>query len=339
MSAGSVAEHSGVAQRCPGTERWGDWPSPVGLTLGILAALAGQVAVIVYHYARMRWSRVRRVQSEARPYAFGEGVASHLANPGGILLMVFYLCAYWLLDLMPCSYYSFAGGVRWWMVFAQICCQDGLMFLLHYFEHKGPLGPAFYQKSHKPHHRFVNPRLFDAFDGSVPDTFCMILVPLATTAQLLHANVWEYMLFGSLWSAWLCLIHSEVHHPWDPLFRLLGLGTAADHHVHHRTFIYNYGHTMMWWDRLLGTYRHPDAVRVFNKSGEAELLGGTDYAPREGTPSLPPFPLGKPDRLAEAAVYAGTRGEAGKAVVEHGGAGAAPRRREQVEPGARAHED
>ena len=199
-----------MAQRCPGTERWGDWPSPVGLTLGILAALAGQVAVIVYHYARMRWSRVRRVQSEARPYAFGEGVASHLANPGGILLMVFYLCAYWLLDLMPCSYYSFAGGVRWWMVFAQICCQDGLMFLLHYFEHKGPLGPAFYQKSHKPHHRFVNPRLFDAFDGSVPDTFCMILVPLATTAQLLHANVWEYMLFGSLWSAWLCLIHSEA---------------------------------------------------------------------------------------------------------------------------------
>ena len=26
--------------------------------------------------------------------------------------------------------------------------------------------------------------LFDAFDGSVPDTFCMILIPLATTAQV-----------------------------------------------------------------------------------------------------------------------------------------------------------
>ena len=67
----------------------------------------------------------------------------------------------------------------------------------------------------------------------------MILIPLAITAQLLHANVWEYMAFGAGWSAWLCLIHSEVHHPWDGLFRRLGLGTAADHHVHHRTFIFN----------------------------------------------------------------------------------------------------
>ena len=55
-------------------------------------------------------------------------------------------------------------------------------------------------------------------------------------------------------------------------------------------------------------------------------------------------PLGRGSKAtdndaSEAAVYAGTRGEAGKAVVEHGGAGAAPRRREPVEPGARAHED
>ena len=108
-------------------------------------------------------------------------------------------------------------------------------------------------------------------------TFCMILIPLAATAQLLHANVWEYMLFGSLWSAWLCLIHSEIHHPWDGVFSKLGLGTAADHHVHHRTFIYNYGHTMMWWDRLAGTYRSPSQIRAFNKSLATEVLGGSNY--------------------------------------------------------------
>jgi sterol desaturase/sphingolipid hydroxylase (fatty acid hydroxylase superfamily) len=190
-----------------------------------------------------------------------------------------------MFDIMPCSYYHFDGGVRWWMVFAQVACQDLMMFLMHYFEHKGPLGKAFYQTSHKPHHRFLNPRLFDAFDGSVPDTFCMILLPLATTAQVLHANVWEYMLFGSVWSAWLCLIHSEVHNPWDPLFRLLGLGTAADHHVHHRTFIWNYGHTMMWWDRLLGTYKPPSEVRTFNHESEKEVLGGSNYeVPKDWVP-------------------------------------------------------
>ena len=73
-------------------------------------------------------------------------------------------------------------------------------------------------------------------------------------------------------SAWLCLIHSEVHNPWDGMFRRLGLGTAADHHVHHRTFIYNYGHTMMWWDRLAGTYKSPERVKNFDLSGEGKVL-------------------------------------------------------------------
>ena len=265
------------SERCPGTVRWGSWPSPFGLSLGIGAALVAQISLVCYHYARLRWSATKRVQLQPRPYEFWEGVTSHLGNPGGIVMMVVYLCASWMFDVMPCSYYHFEGGMRWWMVFAQIMSQDLFMFLLHYFEHKGPLGPQFYKVSHKPHHRFVNPRLFDAFDGSVPDTFCMILVPLAVTAQLLPANVWEYMAFGASWSAWLCLIHSEVHNPWDGAFRRLGLGTAADHHVHHRTFIYNYGHTMMWWDRLAGTYKAPESVKNFDLSGEAKVRGSSLY--------------------------------------------------------------
>jgi len=41
-----------------------------------------------------------------------------------------------------------------------------------------------YQSSHKPHHRFLNPKMFDAFNGSLTDTVCMILFPLSVTAQL-----------------------------------------------------------------------------------------------------------------------------------------------------------
>ena len=259
---------------CPG-ERWGRWPSPVGLFLGLLAAVVAQIIVIVYHYVRLKWCATRRVQLQPRPYPFVEGVQSHLANPGGVLMMAGYLCIYWMFDLMPCSYYSFEGGVRPWMVFLQVCTQDLFMYLLHYFEHKGPLGPRFYQSSHKPHHRFTNPRLFDAFDGSVLDTACMVLVPLLLTSRLLKANVWEYMTFGASWSAWLCLIHSEVAHPWDGIFQLLGLGTPADHHVHHKTFMFNYGHTMMWWDRLAGTYKHPSTVNTFNKSLKGRVQGGS----------------------------------------------------------------
>jgi lathosterol oxidase len=254
--------HGGV---CPG-ERWGAWPSAVGLTLGILAVLVGQVLVIAYHWVRLNWCATTRVQPEPRPYRFAEGVASHLGNPGGVIMMVAYLVGTWMLDIMPCSYYRFDGGVRWWMVALQLISQDALMYTAHMFEHKGPLGPRFYLVSHKPHHKFTNPRLFDAFDGSVPDTFTMILVPLALTAQLLRANVWEYMAFGSSWAGWLVLIHSETSHPWDWAFRRLGLGTAADHHVHHKTFKFNYGHTFMWWDILAGTYKSPHDVTAFTKS-------------------------------------------------------------------------
>ena len=79
-----------------------------------------------------------------------------------------------------------------------------------------------YAMSHKPHHRFTNPRLFDAFNGSATDTFLMILVPLFLTSKLVHCNVWSYMAFGSLYANWLTLIHAEYAHPWDPLFRKLG---------------------------------------------------------------------------------------------------------------------
>ena len=125
----------------------------------------------------------------------------------------------------------------------------------------------------------------------------MILIPLAVTAQLLHANVWEYMAFGASWSGWLCLIHSEVHHPWDEAFRYLGLGTAADHHVHHRTFVYNYGHTMMWWDRIAGTYKYPETVRTFNRSKERFVLGGSDYKVEERVAE--PVPVPPPAAAAE----------------------------------------
>ena len=109
-----------TSERCPGTDRWGSWPSPFGLSLGILAALAAQVGLVCYHYARLRWGATKRVQLQPRPYEFWEGVTSHLGNPGGIVMMVMYLCASWMFDVMPCSYYHFEGGVRWWMVFAQV---------------------------------------------------------------------------------------------------------------------------------------------------------------------------------------------------------------------------
>jgi alternative squalene epoxidase len=169
-----------------------------------------------------------------------------------------------MFQLLPKSYYSFEGGFRLPYVFAQLLCIDFLQTLMHFAEHK--VHSAIYRASHKPHHRFINPKLFDAFDGSSTDTILMILLPLYITANLVHCNVWEYMAFGSIYSCWLTLIHSEIVHPWDRYFQKIGFGTAADHHVHHKLFVFNFGHLFMWWDKVLGTYKSPLSVENFNRN-------------------------------------------------------------------------
>lgn len=241
-------------------------PSPLGLSLGILAVAVGQMPVLAYQFARWRGSRwfgptVRIQSNEIRTYDYGEGAASHLAQPEGFALIGGYLTATWLLRMMPHSYYAFTGGIDWARVFACLLTQDALQYGMHRLEHKA--SKALYRASHEPHHQFTNPRLFDAFNGSFTDTCLMIVIPLYATANIVHCNVWTYMAFGSLYANWLCLIHSESHHAWDSLFAACKFGTAADHHVHHLLFVSNYGHLFMYWDMLCGTYRNPKSVGQF----------------------------------------------------------------------------
>ena len=53
----------------------------------------------------------------------------------------------------------------------------------------------------------------------------------------------------------LTLLHSEYEHPFDFLFRMIGIGTARDHNIHHRLQKYNYGHMFMYWDYIFGTFK------------------------------------------------------------------------------------
>ena len=248
-------------------------PKPLGLSLGILAVAVGQfwVWVTFYLFKFGHLSRQSReptsVQTKgARPYDFWEGLRTHLAQPEGFGLLVGYLTVTWMFRLMPRSYYSFEGTIQLRETFACLVVQDGLQFTMHLLEHV--VSPKFYQLSHKPHHRFTNPRLFDAFNGSLLDTLCMIIIPLYLTANIVRTcNVWTYMAFGSSYACWLTLIHSEYAFPWDGIFRSLGFGTPADHHVHHKVFKFNYGHLFMWFDQICGTYRDPRVFspKLFNK--------------------------------------------------------------------------
>lgn len=240
-------------------------PQPLGLSLGILAVAVGQIWVWILFYLYKYASHPRSIQTKgARPYDFAEGLQTHVAQPEGFGLLIGYLAITWMCHLLPRSYYSFEGTIKWKEAVLCLIVQDGIQFAMHLSEHL--VSPVFYQLSHKPHHRFTNPRLFDAFNGSVLDTVCMIILPLFLTAHIVRtANVWTYMTFGSSYASWLTLIHSEYVFPWDTTFRWLGLGTPADHHVHHKFFKYNYGHLFMWLDKLCGTYRDPQlfAPKVF----------------------------------------------------------------------------
>lgn len=268
-------------------------PKPLGLALGIFAVFMGHVFLIpifyMYAYANKN-DPSKQIKSSspsqslsssykfqpkaiqtagARTYDFMEGLQTHLSQPEGFILLSLYLTLTWMLNLMPSTYYSFTahqGSIQWSRVFLSLVIQDGLQYIMHRLEHS--VSPAFYQKSHKPHHRFTNPRLFDAFNGSMADTILMILIPLFATANLVRdCNVWTYMAFGSMYANWLVLIHSEVSFPWDKGFRRLGLGTPGDHHVHHKVFKYNYGHLFLWFDFIGGTYRDPQvyAPKLFQE--------------------------------------------------------------------------
>jgi len=247
-------------------ELFPEWPSPLGLSLGILAVIVGQFFMLTYHWMHVHgvFGPLTPVQKEgASKHHFWKAAVEHLFQPEGFVMLGLYLSGTWMFNLMPSTYYSFEGGIDGLAVAMQLLLQDLIQYLMHLGEHK--IHAWIYQKSHKPHHRFTNPKLFDAFNGSPADTFFMILVPLFITAQTIHTNTWSYMAFGTLYANWLCLIHSEVVHPWDWLFRRVGFGTAADHHVHHKLFSKNFGHTFMYSDMLFGTYLNPARVQLFNK--------------------------------------------------------------------------
>ena len=148
-----------------------DYPSPLGLSIGILAVIIGQIFVLIYFWARRAGylGAITSIQRNEGPiYDFKEELIKHLSQPEGLVMLGGYLIGTWMFGLMPASYYSFSGGINWSHVACQLLLQDGIQYLMHLVEHK--LDARLYKASHKPHHRFTNPKMFDAFNGSATGT-------------------------------------------------------------------------------------------------------------------------------------------------------------------------
>jgi sterol desaturase/sphingolipid hydroxylase (fatty acid hydroxylase superfamily) len=107
------------------------------------------------------------------------------------------------------------------------------------------------------------------------DTTLLILIPLYLTSRICFwVNTRTWAAFGSTYSCWFLLIHSEVCHPWDPVLKALGLGTPGDHAVHHAVVVKNFAHYFPIFDKLTGSYR--SAEEVFARHVDVAGSGGAD---------------------------------------------------------------
>lgn len=215
-----------------------------GLFFGIGSVVLGQIAVLSYI-----WSST----TESQKYDFATAVMSHFTQIEGILLLGIYLSVSWYGKWLPPAYYIRGKSIQWSLVATQLIVQDAGQYVMHRLEH---YWKPLYRIGHQYHHKHIHPRWFDAFDGSIVDTCCMILVPLVVTSQVVRqVNTWTYMTFGTIYSMSLVLIHSDHPHPWEPVFQFCLIGTSTDHKLHHQLFHCNYGHLFMWWDVWCGTYK------------------------------------------------------------------------------------
>ena len=237
------------------------FPSPVGLGLGLGCVALGQVVVLAYYFIRRNVLKSSSYIQYAPPptTTLADDLYSHLTSPESFMLVFGYLTTVWMLNLLPASYYVMgSGSVSWGRVLLQLLVVDGFTYLMHRIEHAWPW---LYIRSHKKHHKWINPKLYNAFSACVNDTVTLILIPLYLTSRVCYdVDNLTFAAFGTVYASHFTLIHCEFNHPWDPLFKLLGVGTAEDHNVHHAMFNYNYGHFFMYYDFLFGTYR--DGVNV-----------------------------------------------------------------------------
>ena len=183
-------------------------------------------------------------------------VIKHFSNQEGFLTLIIYLCFSWFYHFIPSSYYLLNAHVDWLKVGLLLLIQDFLQYIVHRLEHKmSHINNNLYTFSHKKHHVHIYPSFDDSFSGSYLDTIIMILIPMHISLNLIKGNCQTLTYFGSIYSCWLTLIHSEYSHPWDSFFQKIGFGTPKDHHIHHRLLKYNFGHLFMYWDKLFGTYK------------------------------------------------------------------------------------
>lgn len=157
-----------------------DYPSPFGLMCGLGSVAIAQGLLVIYQRNRriseFEEAKEQSIQLKQLSYknSFVQDVFKHVKRVE-LLLLVPYLSLTWMFNLMPASYYNVSAPPSALDVLTQLLLVDFFTYTFHVVLHTVS---NLYVVSHKAHHKFTNPQLFNAFDATVVDTIFLILFPL-----------------------------------------------------------------------------------------------------------------------------------------------------------------
>lgn len=244
----------------------------IGLSLGLLAALAG---------AEAAWPRRVRTQPRLRRWpgnlgiALVDALAVRLAFPVVALGVALWAAqrGWGLLNLVVLP--------GWMKIILALLALDLAIYAQHVVFHKIPL----LWRLHRMHHADLD---LDVTSGARFHPFEIMLSMLIKMAVVLAlgAPPLAVLLFEIILNATALFNHSNLGLPagLDRLLRLLVV-TPDMHRVHHSVLRAetdsNYGFNLPWWDRLFGTYHAQPklghmtmdiGLELFRAPGDSQLM-------------------------------------------------------------------
>jgi len=139
------------------------YPNPDGLLCGLAGAGIGQICCVAYQYLRrqvlLKSSSKKLIQLRKLEYSrsFVQDVLAHMQRVE-LFLLVPYLSLTWMFSLMPESYYDIESPCNFFHVLVQLLVVDFFTYVFHVGEHTIS---RWYILTHKAHHKFTNPQLFN----------------------------------------------------------------------------------------------------------------------------------------------------------------------------------
>ena len=156
------------------------YPSSFGLLCGLGSVALAQGLLVIYQrnrrIAEYEKAKSKSIQLKDLSYtnSFFQDAFKHVKRIE-LLLLVPYLSLTWMFNMMPQSYYDVSSAPSALDVIAQLLLVDFFTYSFHVVLHTIS---KLYKASHKAHHKFTNPQLFNAFDATIVDTVFLILFPL-----------------------------------------------------------------------------------------------------------------------------------------------------------------